>query len=239
MEYYDKKDRKARRYALAITLLLLLLLALWLSSAVFEVHLFKREVPPVEIVFEEFAEPEEEPEKPTPEQEAPTDVREERTTAHVEEASVEQHEQTEGAEPETQSVNTNALFKPVVGNVEELQAEGNRLASKGDKETQRGEMGGYNLIDDESQLDAGLYGRGLREGLPKPRTSFNMAGRVVVYVTVNSEGDVVSAVVEQRGTTTSDGKLHDLAVEAAMKAKFKSSDKPLQSGRITYDFKVK
>ena len=239
MEEFNKKDRTARRYALAITLLLLLLLALWLSKAVFEVDLAKREAAPLEVVFEEFEEVEEEPVTPPQEQEAPTDVREERTTAHVEEASVEQHEQTEGAEPETQSVNTNALFKPVVGNVEELQAEGNRLASNGDKETQRGEMGGYNLIDDESQLDAGLYGRGLREGLPKPRTSFNMAGRVVVYVTVNSEGDVVSAVVEQRGTTTSDGKLHDLAVEAAMKAKFKSSDKPLQSGRITYDFMVK
>jgi hypothetical protein len=61
---------------------------------------------------------------------------------------------------------------------------------------------------------------------------------VVVYVNVDSEGNVVSAVVEQRGTTTSDGLLHDLAIEAAMKAKFKSSDKPMQSGRITYDFKV-
>ena len=238
MEDYNKTDRTARRYAFTITLLLLLLLALWLSSAVFEVHLSKREVAPVEIVFDEFEEFEEEPEKPEVEQEAPTDVREERTTAHVEEASVEQHEQTEGAEPETQTVNTNALFKPVVGNVEELQAEGNRLASNGDKESHRGEMGGYNLIDDASQLDAGLYGRGLREGLPKPRTTSNMAGRVVVNVTVDSNGDVVSAVVEQRGTTTSDGSLHELAVEAAMKAKFKPSDKPVQSGKITYDFKI-
>lgn len=239
MEELNNKDRSARRYALVVTLSLLLLLALWLSSAVFEVSLTRREVAPLEVVFEEFEEVEEEPVTPPQEQESPTDVREERTTAHVEEASVEQHEQTEGAKPETQTVNTNALFKPVVGNVEELQAEGNRLASRGEQETQRGEMGGYNLVDDASQLDAGLYGRGLREGLPKPRTSFNMSGRVVVYVTVDSEGNVVSAVVEQRGTTTSDGKLHDLAVEAALKAKFKSSDKPLQSGRITYDFKVK
>ena len=239
MENFDKKDRTARRYALAITLSLLLLLALWLSKAVFEVNLSQREVPPIEVVFEKFEEVEEEPQqKLETEQEAPTDVREERTTAHVEEASVEQHEQTEGAEPETQTVNTNALFKPIVGNVEEVQAEGNRLASNGEQESNRGDMGGYNLVDDYSQLDAGLYGRGLREGLPKPRTSFNMAGRVVVYVTVDSSGDVLSAVVEQRGTTTSDGKLHELAVEAALKAKFKPIDKPVQSGRITYDFKV-
>ena len=65
-----------------------------------------------------------------------------------------------------------------------------------------------------------------------------MAGRVVVYVHINSDGDVISAVVEQRGTTTSDATLHELAVEAALKAKFKSSDLAVQSGRITYDFKI-
>lgn len=235
MEYYNRTDRVARRYAMVITLLLLLLLAYLLSSVVFEVDLIKRESQPLEIIFEELVE--EVPEEPVEEQEAPTDVRYEREDAHVDEASFEQHHQTEGAEPETQTVNTNALFKPVVGNVEELREEGNRLASNGQEETNRGEMGGYNLRGSD-QLDEGLQGRGLREGLPKPRTSFNMAGRVVVYVNVDSEGNVVSAMVEQRGTTTSDGSLHDLAIEAAMKAKFKSSDKPMQSGRITYDFKV-
>lgn len=234
MEYYNRTDRVARRYAVVITLLLLLLLAYMLSSVVFEVDLIKRESQPIEIILEELVE---EPEEPVEEQEAPTDVRYEREAAHVDEASFEQHHQTEGAEPETQTVNTNALFKPVVGNVEELREEGNRLASNGQEETNRGEMGGYNLRGSD-QLDEGLQGRGLREGLPKPRTSFNMAGRVVVYVNVDSEGNVVSAMVEQRGTTTSDGSLHDLAIEAAMKAKFKSSDKPMQSGRITYDFKV-
>ena len=124
MEYYNQTDRKARRNALVITVLLLLLLAGFLSKAVLEVHLTKKELSPVEIVLEEFEEFEEEPQKPPQEQESSTDVRYERTTAHVEEASIEQHEQTEGAKPETQTINTNALFKPVVGNVEELQAEG-------------------------------------------------------------------------------------------------------------------
>ena len=237
MEYYNQKDRTARRYALVITILLLLLFALMLSKVVFEIHLAKQEEPPLEIVFEEIETIEEEPEKPALQQEAPTDVRYEKSDAHIEEASVEQHEQTEGAKPETQTINTNALFKPVVGNAEELQAEGNRLASQGDEESHHGEMGGYNLVDSD-QLDEGLCGRGLREGLPKPRTNFNMTGRVVVYVQINSDGDVLSAVVEQRGTTTSNGALHDLAVEAAMKAKFKPSDLNIQSGRITYDFKV-
>ena len=167
-------------------------------------------------------------------------MREERaTTAHVEEASVEQHEQTEGAKPETQTLNNKAMFKPVVGNVEELQPEGNRLASNGDQESNRGEGGGYNLID-SSSLDEGLSGRGLREQLPKPSVGkFNWNATVVVYVQIDGEGNVVAASIEQRGTTTSDATLHDLAIEAALKAKFKSSDRMIQSGSITYDFKIK
>ena len=239
MDNYNQKDQKARRYALVITLLLLLLLAILLGYGVLNVHLSEKQTPPAEIVIEEFEEFEEEIVKPEKVQTPSQDVRSEKaTTAHVEEASIEQHEQTEGAKPETQTLNTNALFKPVVGNVEELQQEGNRLASNGEQESSRGDMGGYNLLGSD-QLDEGLQGRGLREGLPKPRTSFNMTGRVVVYVHVNSAGDVISAVVEQRGTTTSNGSLHDLAIEAAMKAKFKPSDVTMQSGWITYDFKVK
>jgi TonB family protein len=66
-----------------------------------------------------------------------------------------------------------------------------------------------------------------------------MAGRVVINVNVDMDGNVISASVEQRGTTTSDGTLHELAIEAAMKARFKSSDRHIQSGTITYDFKIK
>lgn len=236
MEYYNPTDRTARRYALVITILIFLLGGLLLSDVVLVIDIIKREAPPIEIVFEE-PEPEPIPE-PEQEQESPTNVRYEQEVAHVDAASFEQHHETEGAKPETQTINTNALFKPVVGTTEELPEEGNRLASQGEEESHRGDMGGYNLRGND-QLDEGLQGRGLREGLPKPRTSFNVAGRVVVYVQVNSNGDVVSAVVEQKGTTTSDAKLHDLAVEAAMKAKFKSSDRPMQGGRITYDFKVR
>lgn len=238
MDYYnsiDSKDRSAQGIALAITILLLLLFAFICSRVVFHVQSIQREVPPLELIIEEFIE---EPEPPVMEQEAPTDVRRAEEAAHIDEASMEQHHQTEGAKPETQTVNTNALFKPMVGNIEELGEEGNRMASLGDEESDHGQMGGYNLLGND-QLDEGLQGRGLREGLPKPRTSFNMAGRVVINVNVDMDGNVISASVEQRGTTTSDGTLHELAIEAAMKARFKSSDRHIQSGTITYDFKIK
>ena len=241
MDNYNQKDKKARRYALLITLLLLLLFGIFLGYGVFNVDLsHKKDVPPAEIVIEEFEEFDEEIEKPVEAQDPSEQVREERaTTAHVEEASTEQHEQTEGAKPETQTLNNKAMFKPVTGNVEELQPEGNRLASNGDQESSRGEGGGYNLID-SSSLDAGLSGRGLREELPKPDAGrLNWNATVVVYVVINSEGNVISATIEQRGTTTTDAKILEAVRKAAMEAKFKPSDKAEQGGRITYDFKVK
>ncbi len=241
MDNYNQKDQKARRYALVITLLLLLLLAILLGYGVLNVHLSEKQTPPAEIVIEEFEEFEEEVVKPEKVQTPSQDVRSERaTTAHVEEASIEQHEQTEGAKPETQTLNNKAMFKPVTGNVEELEAEGNRLASNGDQESNRGEGGGYNLIDDNFFLDEGLSGRGLREELPMPAIGkFNWNATVVVAVQIDSDGNVVAANIEQRGTTTSDVKVHEEILKAARGAKFKPSDRTVQAGKITYELKVR
>ena len=145
--------------------------------------------------------------------------------------------QTEGEAEKTQTLNPNALFKPTAGNSAEQVPEGNRLAPDGDKESNKGEGSGYNLQGTD-QLDAGLQGRGLREGLPKPSTRYNTAGRVVVYVTIDGDGNVLTAKVDLDGTTTSDETLRKLAVEAARKAKFKPSQRTAQGGRITYDFKL-
>lgn len=190
--------------------------------------------PPFEIEFIEESVPE--PPKPVRQQSAPTDVRRDRAPAHVEKAKREQSVQTEGEAEKTQTVNPNALFKPVMGNSEEV-ATGNRLAPDGERESHKGEGSGYNLQGTD-QLDAGLQGRGLREGLPKPSTHYNTAGRVVVYVTIDSNGNVLTAKVDLDGTTTSDETLRRLAVEAARKAKFKPSQRTEQGGRITYDFKL-
>lgn len=190
--------------------------------------------PPLEIEFIEESVPE--PPKPVRQQSAPTDVRRDRAPAHVEKAKREQSVQTKGEAEKTQTVNPNALFKPVTGNSEEV-ATGNRLAPDGERESHKGEGSGYNLQGTD-QLDAGLQGRGLREGLPKPSTHYNTAGRVVVYVTIDSNGNVLTAKVDLDGTTTSDETLRRLAVEAARKAKFKPSQRTEQGGRITYDFKL-
>lgn len=200
----------------------------------YDVPIKEHSEPPLEIEFIEESVPE--PPKPVRQQSAPTDVRRDRAPAHVEKAKREQSVQTEGEAEKTQTVNPNALFKPVTGNSEEV-ATGNRLAPDGERESHKGEGSGYNLQGTD-QLDAGLQGRGLREGLPKPSTHYNTAGRVVVYVTIDSNGNVLTAKVDLDGTTTSDETLRRLAVEAARKAKFKPSQRTEQGGRITYDFKL-
>lgn len=235
MEYYDPIDRSSKRYAAVVTLVVMLCGALLLSLIDIEVGATSKAEAPLEILIEEEAESE--TPKRVPQQSAPADQRRDLRPAHVEEAKTESSNQTSGEAERTETVNPNALFKPTVGNSTETVPTGNRLAPDGEKEQNRGEGTGYNLQGTD-QLDAGLQGRGLREGLPKPATRYNTAGRVVVFVTIDSDGNVLTANVDLDGTTTSDATLRRLAVEAALKAKFKPSTRTEQGGKITYDFKL-
>lgn len=234
MEYYDSTDRMPRRIAAITTFVVM---ALWFSLVGlirFDVEPKAEPEPPLEILFEE--ELAEEPlERLT--QSAPTDVRRDRAPAHEEVAAQESSVETSGEAERTETLNPNALFKPTVGNAEEVAA-GNRLAPDGDSEANRGEGAGYNLQGSD-QLDRGLQGRGLREGLPKPTGSFQSSGTVVVYVTIDSNGNVTTAEIRQQGTTTQDAELRRMAVEAARKAKFKPSTRMSQGGTITYKFNLR
>ena len=207
-----------------------------LSIVNFDVNAGEVLPPPVEIIFEDEPIPTPEP-KPELQQSAPTDQRRDLAPAHVEEAKVESSNQTSGEAEKTETVNPMALFKPVTGNSAEQVPVGNRLAPDGEKEMNKGEGTGYNLQGTD-QLDQGLQGRGLREGLPQPSKDYNTAGIVVVSVEIDADGNVTSAKVKLNGTTTTDAQLHKLAEEAARKAKFRPSQRTLQGGTITYEFKL-
>jgi len=87
--------------------------------------------------------------------------------------------------------------------------------------------------------DWSLNGRYLVGRLPQPAATFNQEGKVVVFITVNKEGYVVSARAGQ-GSTISDEATRQLAVKAAMKAQFNMVDHPnAVMGTITYYFKFK
>jgi TonB family protein len=84
-----------------------------------------------------------------------------------------------------------------------------------------------------------LNGRSISgEGLPRPITTVQAEGRVVVTITVNPTGEVVATSINLR-TNTSDPELRKVAEEAAKRARFdKINGVDNQTGTITYYFKT-
>jgi TonB family protein len=73
--------------------------------------------------------------------------------------------------------------------------------------------------------------------LIKPRGNFQTAGKVVVEITVDPNGNVISAVPGVKGSTTLDEYLLQIAKEAALASKFSANPKSIvQKGTITYRF---
>ena len=93
-------------------------------------------------------------------------------------------------------------------------------------------VGGYGTFD--------LNGRSLGTGgLPRPVYNVQDEGRVVVTITVNPAGEVISTSINKR-TNTVNAALRKAAEDAARKARFNSVDGVNnQTGTITYYFKLK
>jgi TonB family protein len=83
-----------------------------------------------------------------------------------------------------------------------------------------------------------LSGRYLVGNLPRPAYDADVEGRVVIRITVDREGRVTSAVYEQAGSTTNHGELVSAARSAAQKARFTASEADIQTGTITYIFRL-
>lgn len=81
-----------------------------------------------------------------------------------------------------------------------------------------------------------LYGRDEKH-VPNPADSFAQEGEVVVRIWVDKDGNVTNASIYE-GTNISDRHTQQLAIQAALKAKFSAGDTP-QIGYITYIFKLK
>jgi len=87
------------------------------------------------------------------------------------------------------------------------------------------------------KIGGGLAGRGV---LFSPSISDNSqkTGRVALNVCVDASGKVIQADFTQRGSTTSDSYLINLARQNALKYKFSSGEIDKQCGTLTIDFKV-
>ncbi len=114
-----------------------------------------------------------------------------------------------------------------------------------DKPGNQGDPGGD---PDASRLEgistgSGVVGGGLgNRGVvfePKITDNSQKTGRVVVKVCVDRTGQVISADYTQRGSTTADSQLRDIAIRNAKRFKFSKSSIDKQCGTITIDFKVR
>ena len=95
-----------------------------------------------------------------------------------------------------------------------------------------------NQLGDGLAGDYSLTGRSLIGAMPIPSYRSNTEGRVVISIMVDELGRVTSASLQASSSTTNDASLISAAREAAMKARFTDSKEFLQSGTITYIFKM-
>ena len=241
MEYYNPIDNSSKRYAAAVTLVVMALIAVLVNYISIEIELRNKDSYYVEIEYaEQEIEEAEEPEKSVAkvEQQNITNPQPKPTQAYEKETADNTRNQTSGQEEKMQTVNPNALFKPTAGTTpdEEVTA-GNRLAPEGESESHKGEGTGLNTIGDV-EVDGGLKGRGVIAGFPRPKGN-NAVGKVVIDVIVDSDGKVISASFRQQGSTTSDPELIANAIKAARNTKFNPDPSRMtQSGTISYKYRV-
>jgi len=179
-------------------------------------------------------EPKKEPEK---KQEKPTEKPEINPNKETDKTKESPKEQVKTAEPEPKPVVDPRLLytgKKTNNSVGDDQSIGNKGLETGVPNAANfSGVGGLGT-------DGISYNLGNRKAssLPKPSYDSNDQGRVNVRIRVNKEGQVIGAEVLQKGTTVTDIKLQNFAVQAALKAVFSpdSNAAEIQVGTITYNF---
>lgn len=109
---------------------------------------------------------------------------------------------------------------------------------EGNQGTQDGAPGGSDTAGGSGSSGFSLAGRYLVGNLPRPAYDVEAEGRVVISINVNAEGVVTSASYRQSGSTTNNGTLVTAARNAALRARFTPSEAEVQTGTITYIFRL-
>jgi protein TonB len=147
---------------------------------------------------------------------------------------------------ETPKVNTKALYTAKGKSTQEngtsqglYKGEGNQGNPDGSPDSDNyGQGSGTGL---GIQVGGGLSNRKVLS-LPKPDFKVQKEGKVVVEVTVNRDGKVISATPGVKGTTIVDANLYAAAKKAALQSKFivqtDAQAFQTQTGTITYHFKL-
>jgi hypothetical protein len=88
------------------------------------------------------------------------------------------------------------------------------------------------------QIRSGLQGRRLTR-FPSFEDDFNENAKVAVDVVVDQNGNVRSATVNPRGTTTTSSSIRNIALRKAAQLKFNTGSAEQQTGTIVFDFKLR
>jgi hypothetical protein len=88
------------------------------------------------------------------------------------------------------------------------------------------------------RIRSGLSGRRFTR-LPSFEDDFNENAKVAVDITVDNSGNVVSAVVNPRGTTTTNSSVRGIALRKAKQLKLNAGSDDEQTGTIVFDFKLR
>ncbi len=145
----------------------------------------------------------------------------------------------EVVETVVREVNKRALFPGAAPTPTDSEpTQGNNEQSRGVVGSERGTMEQASELGSGLSGDFSLSGRSLIGSLPTPDYEAQEEGRVVINITVDEAGHVTSASIRTDASNTNSSKLIAAAREAALKARFSTSESFIQSGTITYVFKL-
>ena len=188
------------------------------------------------------------PPKKTPEKKPPTkDTPKKETVKPAEKTEAEKRAEAEKAAAEKKAAAERAAAEAAAKKIAGAFGKGTQMGSKGTGAAGAGLEGSPtgNAAEGKSTGTGGygtfdLNGRSLGSGgLPKPVYNVQDEGRVVVTITVNPAGQVISTSINKR-TNTVNASLRKAALDAARKARFNSiNGVDNQTGTITYYFKLK
>jgi len=105
---------------------------------------------------------------------------------------------------------------------------------KGNAASGNGGNGGNSGVS----IRSGLDGRRITK-LPSFEDDFNENAKVAVDITVDKAGNVIMAIVNQRGTTTTNQNVREIALRKARGLKLNSGNSDEQTGTLVFNFKLR
>lgn len=87
-------------------------------------------------------------------------------------------------------------------------------------------------------IRSGLDGRRITK-LPSFEDDFNENAKVAVDITVDQAGNVTAALVNPKGTTTTNSNIRNIALRKARTLKLNSGDSEEQTGTLVFNFKLR